>query len=185
MQVQICLEFIILHKCELESFWVNSIKIKKKVKYRPANERWHSVGFILNNHTVHHSSKHTLSFILIPLVQYPTWDTQATESRMSSLNRSIIFCRIYEYGVSGQTCRCHPARLWCFMTREIDPADVGVLRTGAAFLPPLLFHPFSSFLSFPFLPRNEWTSWGEWPVTGREETRLSALSDSQSGWLVV
>lgn len=88
------------------------------------------------------------------------------------------------WGDSSRTCRWHPACLWCFTIREIDPADVGVLRAGTAFLlPPPVSSLFSSPL--PFLPRNEWATWGWWPVTDREETRLSTLSDSQSEWLTV
>lgn len=121
---------------------------------------------------------HTLTFI--HLIQHFRWDTRAAKFRMSSINHSVIFWRIYEVTLVGPVVDT----LWCFTIREIDPADVGVLRAGTAFLlPPPVSSLFSSPL--PFLPRNEWATWGWWPVTDREETRLSTLSDSQSEWLTV
>lgn len=87
------------------------------------------------------------------------------------------------WGDSSRTCRWHPSvmlydpwnrpcRCWCFESWHC-------FSSSSCFISFLLSSP------LPFLPRNEWATWGWWPVTDREETRLSTLSDSQSEWLTV
>lgn len=127
------------------------------------------------------------SFTSIPLIHHFEWDAAAAElggvvpESLSHLARDL-------WGGSGQTCRWHPACLWCSAIREIDPADVGVFSAGTAFLPCDL--PSFRFISLspPFCPpcrEKERALWGWWLVTDGEETRLSTLSVSHSEWLTV
>lgn len=130
----------------------------------------------------HGASPH--SFTSIPLIHH----FEAVAELGDVVPESLSHLARDLWGCSGQTCRWHPACLWCSAIREIDPADVGVLSAGTAFLPPDL--PSFRFISLspPFCPpcrEKERASWGWWPVTDGEEARLSTLSVSHSEWLTV
>lgn len=133
----------------------------------------HKFSGIYPQHS-HRESKHIIPLTFIHLSQYIKWNIQAPDFRISILNHSIIFWRIYEDIVSGDTCRCHPACLWCFTVREIDPADVGVLRAGATFAPPLFFPYLLCFPRFLFYQQTlgQMRQDGQWHIAKRQGYQL-------------
>lgn len=95
-------------------------------------------GTVLRTFTsIHHTAP--LPLQMGPIVQW-------------SLNHSATLWGIYLVTPSDcQTCRWHPACLWCFAIREIDPADVSVLSPAAATSRRFISFP----LSFPAWKRSD------------------------------